>query len=684
MSTSGFFQIGTEFRQGGDQFVVFEQGNRNRAIRNIATREVTTRSVALLRADYMSGKIVLNDLLTTSDRATTAGDNVLERSLADFGERAIMEVRVKRYYLDGICPDGRMRYQRAELAKRLHEMYCELPQKLPGVPLPAKAPCASTLYGWRQQWLASGFAHRRLVNRFDLRGRRPSPIPQDILPILEHVVDEYYASANRPNVATVLRLAQAEVNRLNLLRAPTDQLPQVTRSQLQRVIAGGDRFQQLRARYGLATANRATKIYGRKEDVEGLLQRVEMDHTPLDILCTADENGMVVGRPHLTVLIDVASRMILSAWISFRTPNASTVLRALKQAILPKDELLAKYKLSGVWPARGVMRELVLDNGKEFHSNALEAAAQDLGIQLIFCPPRQPRFKGVVERMLKEINYSFIHLLPGSTFAKYYLREEYDSLKNAVVPIGDLQRMLYRWIVDVYHKTFHRGLMNCPLEVWMKRDGVSDFPVLPRRREVLDVYLTSSESHMLSSKGIEDDKLFYTSPELCDLRLRLGNQSLTVRRNPDDCGHIHVLHPESKTYFKATCTWPDYANGITHEQHTYLRRRARETYNALPHRHALLAAKQELMEEARAMRMSHEAAKAPKKKKKGRGGDAAAADSTKPKPPRKPLTGMSGVEIQCRSEVAAAVQVEQPSVEEPSNVTFDDVEIFSVNQSQLF
>ena len=126
-------------------------------------------------------------------------------------------------------------------------------------------------------------------------------------------------------------------------------------------------------------------------------------------------------------------------------------------------------------------------------------------------------------------------------------------------------------------------------------------PVLPRRADVLDVLLAPTDVRQLSSKGIEINNLLYRSPELSDLRLRLGNMSLTVKPNPDDMEYIHVLHPESKTFFRATSTAPDYASGLSQEQHDIFRKRARDAYASLPYERALLQAKLEMFEEAKQM-----------------------------------------------------------------------------------
>ncbi|HWI83487.1 hypothetical protein [Ramlibacter sp.] len=684
MSSDGNFTTGTRFREQDRSFLVIEQGARNRVLRDLATQEVTTRSAAQLRKQYEAGAIEFLDLFSAPDAPHNTCDKALEKSLADCSEQARGEVKVKLHFLNGICPRGRVLFRRSEVHEAILKLHRELPDKLPDVARRSSPPSVSTFYAWRRAWVCSDFSARHLINRHDLRGRRPAPIPEGLVPVLERVIDEFYATGNRPSVSETLERAEAEVDRMNLVRPPVDQLPRPTRRQLQRLIDKADRFVTLQARFSTAYARKATRIFTRNNQPTRLLERVEIDHSPLDVICTADESGLVVGRPYLTVLIDVASRMIVGAWISFRPPNAATVLRALKHAILPKDELLKRYRIKGPWPARGVPSQIVLDNGKELHSNALEGAALDLGVSLVYCPPRQPFYKGVIERFLQEINYRFIHLLPGTTFAKYWLREDYDSLKNAVIPVEDLRRLVYRWIVEVYNKKFHRGIQTCPLEKWNERDGNVDHPVLPRRIEVLDVYLTATEERTLGSKGIEINSLHYAGAELNDLYCELSQRPASSRRlkvkpNADDLGFIHVLDPRTNTYFKAPCTWPEYANGLTQEQHEWCRALARERYEALQYRSALLASKQEMLDEARQMHERHQNLLALAEQ------EVQVPAKAKSKANKTPRASRSGVATQSRAEAAAAVRSEKPRREPaPSPVSFEGLEAFATGQSDLF
>ena len=79
----------------------------------------------------------------------------------------------------------------------------------------------------------------------------------------------------------------------------------------------------------------------------------------------------VVGRPWLTLVLDVFSRCVLGFYLSFDAPSAAGVALAVGQAVLAKPDWLGERGLDLAWPMHGIPRSLHLDNGKEFHSKAL-------------------------------------------------------------------------------------------------------------------------------------------------------------------------------------------------------------------------------------------------------------------------------------------------------------------------
>ncbi len=590
------FNPGQEFVLKGRRYVVEQSGPRGVTARPAEPASLQMLTRADLEAAFKHDELQIVDLLSHEQNGNANVELVPPKGVSEYSPQARKAVALRKKFLEAVCPTGRMRCARALLGKALFEVWSQLPNDIRG----DAPPSVSSFYEWRRDWINSGFCDSAIVPRIDLRGRRPVEIQKDLKEILHRLAEEFYATGERPTVAESHRQALEAVRKLNRLRAPGEQIPKPTLIQMRRAIDGLDPSVVLQRRHGKAFARARTRVYRAGPGASRLLERVEVDHTRMDVICIAKETGTVIGRPWLTVLIDVATRMIVGVWISFHTPNANTVLRVLKQAIRRKEELVAEFRLKGEWPAYGLPLVLIMDNGKEFHSASLEAAAEDLGITLVYCPSREPRFKGVVERFMRTINTGLVHMLPGTTFSDIEDRGEYDSEAHALLTIDEVRRFVFKWIVEVYSVNLHRGLGAAPLQRWKELEKIAP-PQMPRRPEVLDVYLRPLHTRALSSKGIEINSLFYVCRELDDLRLRYGlkskNSRLQVRANPDDLGTIEVLHPEENTYFKAKCTRPEYADGVSLEYHKFYKREARKKYDKLDLMTGLLAAKAEMREE---------------------------------------------------------------------------------------
>ena len=120
----------------------------------------------------------------------------------------------------------------------------------------------------------------------------------------------------------------------------------------------------------------------------------------------------VLGRPWLTLLLDVFSRSVLGFYLSLDAPSAVGVAMAIAQGILPKSEWLMRNNLDLTWPTHGLPRSLHLDNGAEFHSRALKRGCQQHGVRIDYRPPATPRFGGHIERLMGTL--SNIGKTPGA------------------------------------------------------------------------------------------------------------------------------------------------------------------------------------------------------------------------------------------------------------------------------
>ena len=113
------------------------------------------------------------------------------------------------------------------------------------------------------------------------------------------------------------------------------------------------------------------------------LELYQIDHTLVDVIVVDEVDRRPIGRPWLTVVIVVATRMIAGYYLSFDHPSSTSVALALSHAALPKDKYLRRFDLTTEWPVMGLLARVHLDNAEEFHARALERGCQEYGISVL-------------------------------------------------------------------------------------------------------------------------------------------------------------------------------------------------------------------------------------------------------------------------------------------------------------
>ena len=168
---------------------------------------------------------------------------------------------------------------------------------------------------------------------------------------------------------------------------------------------------------------------------------VPIDHTVADVMVVDREYRQSIGRPWLTLAVDVASRAVVGFSVSLESPSALSISLVLSHAVLPKTSWLADRELQNLdWPMAGLPRLIHVDNAKEFHSRALLRGCQEYGIAIEHRPRGQRHLGGHVERLVGTM-MGAVHLLPGTTFSNASQKGSYDSEGRAVLTLPELERM---------------------------------------------------------------------------------------------------------------------------------------------------------------------------------------------------------------------------------------------------
>lgn len=446
-----------------------------------------------------------------------------------------------------------------------------------------KPPSVATVYSWCKLYRQAGRDPVALVPQTKRRGNRKRRFAPEVLEVLQAVINERFLVTSRPRPTDVYSAVVVEIERLNAYRPSFDQLAVPTLRTLYREIEKLEPYAFLRGRYGKHIAEKETRHVGKGAFSSRPLERVEIDHTVLDIIAYDPKLRIPLGRPTLTIVIDHFSRLPLGFYIGFETPSTASVMMALRSAIGTKEWVNERYPdIEGTWPCYGVPEFLVTDNGPEFHSKDLEIACEQLGITIQHNKVKSPWTKGVVERIFGEINRSVLCDAPGKTFHNKDARSENDAVGEASVPVELLEHVLCKWIVEFHARQKHEGIISTqnykssaitPLERWT--EGVEEYPPrLISDQEDLNVLLSCfKEVRKIHPKGIVIEGIWYSSRKLTELRNSSTRDfQVDMKFDPTNMGRIHVRDPRTNTYFEVPALNPEYAEGLGLWPHKIFRR----------------------------------------------------------------------------------------------------------------
>lgn len=271
------------------------------------------------------------------------------------------------------------------------------------------------------------------------------------------------------------------------------------------------------------------------------LDIVQIDHTRADVTVVDPVTRRPLGRPTLTVAIDVNSRMVLGFHLSLEPPSLLSVALCLTHAVMEKTHWLTARGINTDWPAQGIPRAIYVDNGAEFHARAFGMACAEYQIDLRHRPPGTPRYGGHIERLIGTM-MGAVHLLPGSHFSNIFERGDLDAEAEAVMTLDELETWLALEITGSYHARVHSALETTPAAAWAARADAAErrLPVDPRQ---FLVYFLPSEQRVLQRDGFHLFHIRYWSDEL---RWLMGREArkYTLKYDPRDLSRIFVVTDE--------------------------------------------------------------------------------------------------------------------------------------------
>lgn len=269
------------------------------------------------------------------------------------------------------------------------------------------------------------------------------------------------------------------------------------------------------------------------------LDIVQVDHTQADVLLVSEFDRKVIGRPWLTIALDVATRCVLSFYVSMERPCAATVGLLLTRAALSTTPWLANIEAGAGWPMRGIPRVLHLDNAAEFKSRALRSGCREYGIDLMYRPVGRPHFGGHIERLNRTL-MERVRGLPGATGSSPKGRKARQSERTAALTLSEFERWLAIEVARRYHQSPHRGLLGAtPADTWRVMSVIPEARQLTADAELrfLIRFLPVAQ-RTIQADGLTLFHVRYWHPIF--VAWRETRRAVTVRYHPEDLSRIFV------------------------------------------------------------------------------------------------------------------------------------------------
>ena len=314
----------------------------------------------------------------------------------------------------------------------------------------------TTLYRWLKKYKSTGTL-AGLLPRPSGRKKGETRLDFQTEEVIQKVIESYYLTHQKPSVQAVINKINIECKNKNI----TPPGKNTVRNRIHKL----SEYDVLRKRGNKSLARTLYKPTPGKFVAEYPMQLIEIDHTPVDLILVDDQHRKPIGKPWITVAIDIYSRMIVGYYLSLNAPSVTSVAMCLSNTVLPKDELLLKLDIDSNWDVWGFPETIHVDNGADFRADAIKHAGLLHGINIEFRPVGQSNFGGHIERVIGTL-MNITHEIPGTTFSNIQQKGEINPDKNASMTFSEFERFLVTFITKIYHKRLHEGIKMSPEQLW--------------------------------------------------------------------------------------------------------------------------------------------------------------------------------------------------------------------------
>ena len=311
-------------------------------------------------------------------------------------------------------------------------------------------------------------------------------------------------------------------------------------STVQRFIKGLDPQVVFRMKYGTDATNQEFESRPGYVHTDYPLHHAQMDHTRVDIiLCDEHDRTKIIGRPWVSLLVDVHTRVILGFYLSMFSPSLVSVQQTVCMAALPKDKDSPNSPTYGInYPYYGMPEFIGMDNATEFRSPILEAALRLHGSTPHWRKVYKKHMGGVIESLIGTLMTTEVHFLPGTTYSNVKQRGDYNSEERAALTFKEF-RSWFAGQILIYHGTVHSKLRCSPKDAWtnyFSRESGKLPPVALNKRNLYLDFLPEKHKPVRNNGITINAGIYYCR----DLMAHQGRGKVVVKYDPYDMTRVWV------------------------------------------------------------------------------------------------------------------------------------------------
>jgi putative transposase len=412
-----------------------------------------------------------------------------------------------------------------------------------------------TLYRWINRYLSTGSLSSLVPGYKERGGKGKTRLDEETEKIVKSFIDNEYLTKQKLPASKIIENIKIYFKQADMV-APSDN---TIRNRIKALNYG----RTLRLRNGKSEYLSKFNPVSDSFNADFPLEIVQIDHTPLDIMVVDEIMRKPIGRPYITIALDIFSRMVYGFYVTLQDPSFFSAGQALYMGIMPKNNYLESLGVEGSWSIYGIPKSMTihLDNAAEFRGEGLKRFCQEFNIGIDFRPRGAPYYGGHIERVVKTMNMR-IHTLSGTTFSNPKERGEYDSEAKAVFTLKELEKWIAEFIVNVYHKSIHSEINMTPekkYETGILGDDKTAGTGLPdiigrEEAERIRISLLPIAERSVQKDGISFENIKYYSDVLrkyISIKDNNGRKRkiFTIRFDPRDISTIYFYDQDLKMYF---------------------------------------------------------------------------------------------------------------------------------------